>query len=316
MVSLLLVLVFVFFSDGEDDASFDDAAAEVNNLLVLVVVVGVRRAPFPPFPPPRKGLFSFLVFSPPPRQEGRDKSTLLGEEEEEEEENIIISLCVMLFFPVRKNFCWCFPTVFSNENFWAIDRRIFGLFFLLKRKLKNTSSRGTHHIITNAHTKKRMTTTKMTTTISRRTTLTLLFLFVASFLFGTLTVFVVQVYHANERFCVLFFFSIIFLKIIIIVAFWRLWFFFSHRRGLHTPLPFRRVVVYVAFCLSVGVDLGLKGVSLESSSSVSSFRRKRRIGGKNGFFSMMLGRTPTTSSKLSFRGVRKILTTKMFVSLL
>ena len=100
-------------------------------------------------------------------------------------------------------------------------------------------------------------------------------------------------------------------------AFWRLClFFFSHRRGLHTPLPFRRVVVYVAFCLSVGVDLGLKGVSLESSSSVSSFRRKRRIGGKNGFFSMMLGRTPTTSSKLSFRGVRKILTTKMFVSLL
>ena len=159
-------------------------------------------------------------------------------------------------------------------------------------------------------------TTKMTTTISRRTT-TLLFLFVASFLFGTLTVFVVQVYHANERFCVLFFFSIIFLKIIIIVAFWRLClFFFSHRRGLHTPLPFRRVVVYVAFCLSVGVALGLKGVSLESSSSVSSFRRKRRIGGKNGFFSMMLGRTPTTSSKLSFRGVRKILTTKMFVSLL
>ena len=158
----------------------------------------------------------------------------------------------------------------------------------------------------------------MTTTISRRTTLTLLFLFVASFLFGTLTVFVVQVYHANERFCVLFFFSIIFLKIIIVVAFWRLClFFFSHRRGLHTPLPFRRVVVvYVAFCLSVGVDLGLKGVSLESSSSVSSFRRKRRIGGKNGFFSMMLGRTPTTSSKLSFRGVRKILTTKMFVSLL
>ena len=157
------------------------------------------------------------------------------------------------------------------------------------------------------------------TTISRRTTLTLLFLFVASFLFGTLTVFVVQVYHANERFCVLFFFSIIFLKIIIIVARFGgfVCFFFSHRRGLHTPLPFRRVVVvYVAFCLSVGVDLGLKGVSLESSSSVSSFRRKRRIGGKNGFFSMMLGRTPTTSSKLSFRGVRKILTTKMFVSLL
>ena len=156
MVSLLLLLVFVFFSDGEDDDSFDDAAAEVNNLLVLVVVVGVRRAPFPPFPPPRKGLFSFLVFSPPPRQEGRNKSTLLGEEEEEEEEeeNIIISLCVMLFFPVRKNFCWCFPTVFSNENFWAIDRRIFGLFFLIKRKLKNTSSRGTHHIITRAHKKK------------------------------------------------------------------------------------------------------------------------------------------------------------------
>ena len=78
------------------------------------------------------------------------------------------------------------------------------------------------------------------TTISRRTTLTLLFLFVASFLFGTLTVFVVQVYHANERFCVLFFFSIIFLKII---AFWRLClFFFSHRRGSphSAPLPARR----------------------------------------------------------------------------
>ena len=157
------------------------------------------------------------------------------------------------------------------------------------------------------------------TTISRRTTLTLLFLFVASFLFGTLTVFVVQVYHANERFCVLFFFSIIFLKIIIIVARFGgfVCFFFLIVAVSKTPLPFRRVVVvYVAFCLSVGVDLGLKGVSLESSSSVSSFRRKRRIGGKNGFFSMMLGRTPTTSSKLSFRGVRKILTTKMFVSLL
>ena len=87
-----------------------------------------------------------------------------------------------------------------------------------------------------------MTTTKMTT-ISRRTTLTLLFLFVASFLFGTLTVFVVQVYHANERFCVLFFFSIIFLKIIIVVAFWRLCLFFlSHRRGSphSAPLPARR----------------------------------------------------------------------------
>ena len=150
--------------------------------------------------------------------------------------------------------------------------------------------------------------------------MTLLFLFVASFLFGTLTVFVVQVYHANERFCVLFFFSIIFLKIIIIVARFGgfVCFFFLIVAVSKTPLPFRRVVVvYVAFCLSVGVDLGLKkGVSLESSSSVSSFRRKRRIGGKNGFFSMMLGRTPTTSSKLSFRGVRKILTTKMFVSLL
>ena len=148
--------------------------------------------------------------------------------------------------------------------------------------------------------------------------MTLLFLFVASFLFGTLTVFVVQVYHANERFCVLFFFSIIFLKIIIIVARFGgfVCFFFLIVAVSKTPLPFRRVVVYVAFCLSVGVALGLKGVSLESSSSVSSFRRKRRIGGKNGFFSMMLGRTPTTSSKLSFRGVRKILTTKMFVSLL
>lgn len=75
-----------------------------------------------------------------------------------------------------------------------------------------------------------------TTTISRRTT-TLLFFFVASFLFGT-TVFVVQVYHA-KRFCLLFLFSIIFLKIII-VAFWRLCFFFLIV-GLHSaPLPARR----------------------------------------------------------------------------
>ena len=81
------------------------------------------------------------------------------------------------------------------------------------------------------------------TTISRRTTLTLLFLFVASFLFGTLTVFVVQVYHANERFCVLFFFSIIFLKIIIIVRVLAALFvfFFSSSRSPHSaPLPARR----------------------------------------------------------------------------
>ena len=156
-----------------------------------------------------------------------------------------------------------------------------------------------------------MTTIK--TTISRRTT-TLLFFFVASFLFGT-TVFVVQVYPHAERFCVLFFFLDHFSQnhhLAVLAALFA--FFFSS--SVSTPLRFRRVVVYVAFCLSVGVDLGLKGVSLESSSSVSSFRRKRRIGGKNGFFSMMLGSTPTTSSKLSFRGVRKILTTKMFVSLL
>ena len=80
-----------------------------------------------------------------------------------------------------------------------------------------------------------MTTIK--TTISRRTT-TLLFFFVASFLFGT-TVFVVQVYPHAERFCVLFFFSIIFLKIII-SPFWRLCFFFLIV-GLHSaPLPARR----------------------------------------------------------------------------
>ena len=155
-----------------------------------------------------------------------------------------------------------------------------------------------------------MTTIK--TTISRRTT-TLLFFFVASFLFGT-TVFVVQVYPHAERFCVLFFFLDHFSQNHHLAVLAALFFFFSS--SVSTPLRFRRVVVYVAFCLSVGVDLGLKGVSLESSSSVSSFRRKRRIGGKNGFFSMMLGSTPTTSSKLSFRGVRKILTTKMFVSLL
>ena len=165
-----------------------------------------------------------------------------------------------------------------------------------------------------------MTTTKMTTTISRRTTLTLLFLFVASFLFGTLTVFVVQVYQTPTSVVVCCFFSrSFFSKSSSSSRFGGfVCFFFLIVAVSKTPLPFRRVVVvYVAFCLSVGVDLGLKkGVSLESSSSVSSFRRKRRIGGKNGFFSMMLGRTPTTSSKLSFRGVRKILTTKMFVSLL
>jgi len=161
----------------------------------------------------------------------------------------------------------------------------------------------------------------MTTTISRRTTLTLLFLFVASFLFGTLTVFVVQVYHANERFCVLFFFLDHFSqnhhhRRVLAALFV---FFFSSSRSpkLRSPSGASSSFTSRSVCLSVGVDLGLKkGVSLESSSSVSSFRRKRRIGGKNGFFSMMLGRTPTTSSKLSFRGVRKILTTKMFVSLL
>ena len=152
------------------------------------------------------------------------------------------------------------------------------------------------------------------TTISRRTTLTLLFIFVASFLFGTLTVFVVQVYHANERFCVLFFFSIIFHRRVLAALF----VFFFSSSGVSTLRSTSGASSFTSrsVCLSVGVDLGLKGVSLESSSSVSSFRRKRRIGGKNGFFSMMLGRTPTTSSKLSFRGVRKILTTKMFVSLL
>ena len=81
-----------------------------------------------------------------------------------------------------------------------------------------------------------MTTIK--TTISRRTT-TLLFFFVASFLFGA-TVFVVQVYPHAERFCVLFFFSIIFLKIII-SPFWRLCLFFFLIVGLNSaPLPARR----------------------------------------------------------------------------
>jgi len=94
----------------------------------------------------------------------------------------------------------------------------------------------------------------MTTTISRRTTLTLLFLFVASFLFGTLTVFVVQVYQTPTSVFVCCFFSrsffsksssssrfggfVCFFCLIVAVS--------------KTPLPFRRVVVvYVAFCLSV-----------------------------------------------------------------
>jgi hypothetical protein len=191
-------------------------------------------------------------------------------------------------------------------------------FFLIKRKLKNTSSRGTHHLITRAQKKKNdddendddFEENDFDSSLPLRREL---------FVWDFNCFCRAGIPNANERFCVLFFFSITFLKIIIIVAFWRLClFFFLLVAVSKTPLPFRRVVVvYVAFCLSVGVDLGLKkGVSLESSSSVSSFRRKRRIGGKNGFFSMMLGRTPTTSSKLSFRGVRKILTTKMFVSLL
>ena len=155
-----------------------------------------------------------------------------------------------------------------------------------------------------------------TTTISRRTLSSALFFF--ALFFVARTVFVVQVvYYLRVVFvCLLFFFSRSFFSSSS-SRFGGFGFFFLIV-GLHS-LPFRRVVVYVAFCLSVGVDLGLKGVSLESSSSsssVSSFRRKQRIGEKNGFFSMMLGRTPTTSSKLSFCGVRKILTAKMFVSLL
>ena len=141
-----------------------------------------------------------------------------------------------------------------------------------------------------------------TTTISRRTLSSALFFF--ALFFVARTVFVVQVlYYLRVVFvCLLFFFSRSFsLSSSSSSRFGGFGFFFLIV-GLHS-LPFRRVVVYVAFCLSVGVDLGLKGVSLESSSSFSSFRRKQRIGGKNGFFSMMLGRTPTTSSKLSFRGV-------------
>ena len=159
------------------------------------------------------------------------------------------------------------------------------------------------------------------TTISSRTTLTLLFLFVASFLFGTLTVFVVQVYHANERFCVLFFFSIIFLKIIIIVARFGgfVCFFFLIVGGLHTPLPFRRVVVvYVAFCLSVcrGRSRFEEGCFSRKFFFCFFFSTKTEDWRKKWVLLDDVGRTPTTSSKLSFRGVRKILTTKMFVSLL
>ena len=46
----------------------------------------------------------------------------------------------------------------------------------------------------------------------------------------------------TRSFClfIVFFFSIIFPLIIIIVAFWRLWFFFSHRRSPLAPLPARR----------------------------------------------------------------------------
>ena len=158
-----------------------------------------------------------------------------------------------------------------------------------------------------------MTTTKMTT-ISRRTTLTLLFLFVASFLFGTLTVFVVQVYHANERFCVLFFFSIIFLKIII--AFWRLCLFlFFLIVGLHSaPLPARRRLRRV---LSVCRGRSrFEGCFSRKFFFCFFFSTKTEDWREKWVLLDDVGRTPTTSSKLSFRGVRKILTTKMFVSLL
>ena len=147
------------------------------------------------------------------------------------------------------------------------------------------------------------------TTISRRTT-TLLFFFVASFLFGT-TVFVVQVYHA-ERFCLMFFFSIIFLKIII--AFWRLCFFFLIV-GLHSaPLPARRRLRRV---LSVCRGRSrFEGCFSRKFFFCFFFSTKTEDWRKKWVLLDDVGRTPTTSSKLSFRGVRKILTTKMFVSLL
>ena len=89
-----------------------------------------------------------------------------------------------------------------------------------------------------------MTTTKMTTTISRRTTLTLLFLFVASFLFGTLTVFVVQVYQTPTSVFVCCFFSRSFFSKSssssrVLAALFV--FFFSSSRSPHSaPLPARR----------------------------------------------------------------------------
>lgn len=148
-------------------------------------------------------------------------------------------------------------------------------------------------------------------TISRRTT-TLLF-FVASFLFGT-TVFVVQVYHA-KRFCVLFFFSIIFLKIII--AFWRLCFFFSLRRSPLPPLPGGRRRLRRGLSVCRGRSFRFEGCFSRKFFFFFFFSTKTEDWRKKWVLLNDVGKNTNHFIETLFsRGVRKILTTKMFVSLL
>ena len=153
-------------------------------------------------------------------------------------------LCVMLFFPVRKNFCWCFcPTVFSNENFWAIDRRIFSLFFLIKRKLKNTSSRGTHHIITRAHKKKNDDDENDDDDFEENDFDSSLPLRRELFVWDFNCFCRAGIPRQRAFLCVVFFLDHFSQNHHHRRAFWRLClFFFSHRRGLQNsaPLPARR----------------------------------------------------------------------------
>jgi hypothetical protein len=194
-------------------------------------------------------------------------------------------------------------------------------FFLIKRKLKNTSSRGTHHLITRAQKKKNDDDENDDDDFEENDFDSSLPLRRELFVFWDFNCFCRPGIPRQRAFlCVVFFldhFSQNHHRRRVLAALFVFFVSSSRSPKLRSPSGASSSFTSRSVCLSVGVDLGLKkGVSLESSSSVSSFRRKRRIGGKNGFFSMMLGRTPTTSSKLSFRGVRKILTTKMFVSLL
>jgi hypothetical protein len=133
-------------------------------------------------------------------------------------------------------------------------------FFLIKRKLKNTSSRGTHHLITRAQKKKNDDDENDDDDFEENDFDSSLPLRRELFVWDFNCFCRPGIPNANERFCVLFFFSIIFLKIIIVVAFWRLCLFFlSHRRGLQNsaPLPARRRRLrrVLSVCLSGSISV-------------------------------------------------------------